>query len=281
MEGFKVKNPEYLNVPMTYAGRLDPMASGVLVVLAGPEIKNKEKYLALDKEYEFSILFGFSTDTYDILGKVIDASLGSVSFASVRPPARAHSGFGNFPASRDHAKLPAGYATDTLPRFEFIAEMIKKNLKYFRGKLKQKYPIYSSKMVKGKPLFSYARSGESVEIPERDILVKRLTLGKIKKIKGDKLFLNIEKRIGLVSGSARNAAHSAAGGDFRQKEILKIWEEKLLGKNKSQVFYIADFVVKCTSGTYVRGLANSLGEKIKVPALAFSIKRTKVGKFSI
>lgn len=54
--------------PMTYAGRLDPMASGLLVVLIGDECKNKEKYLALDKEYEFEILVGFDTDTHDILG---------------------------------------------------------------------------------------------------------------------------------------------------------------------------------------------------------------------
>ena len=58
---------------MTYAGRLDPMASGVLLVLAGEETKNKDKYLGLDKEYDFEILFGFATDTYDILGKVIKA----------------------------------------------------------------------------------------------------------------------------------------------------------------------------------------------------------------
>ncbi len=54
--------------PMTYAGRLDPMASGVLVVLAGDECKHKDRYVALDKEYEFEILLGFDTDTHDILG---------------------------------------------------------------------------------------------------------------------------------------------------------------------------------------------------------------------
>ena len=53
---------------MTYAGRLDPMASGLLIVLAGEETKNKEKYLNLDKEYLFEVLFGFKTVTYDFLG---------------------------------------------------------------------------------------------------------------------------------------------------------------------------------------------------------------------
>lgn len=56
-------------LPLAYAGRLDPMASGKLLVLIGDECKRQKKYHALDKEYKFEILFGFETDTGDILGK--------------------------------------------------------------------------------------------------------------------------------------------------------------------------------------------------------------------
>lgn len=236
LENFRKKNPEYLDVSMTYAGRLDPMASGVLIVLAGEEVKNKEKYLAMDKEYSFSVLFGFSTDTYDILGKL--------------SPVESCGAEGEITGS-------------------FLTKEIENNLKYFKGKLKQKYPIYSSKTVNGKPLFSYARNNEEVEIPEREIFIKKLGLEKIRKISGGNLFKNIEKRIGKVEG------------DFRQKEILKLWQNKLLDKKIPQLFYLADFKVSCGSGTYVRGIAHSLGEKMKIPALAFSIKRTKIGRFSI
>lgn len=58
------------DVPMTYAGRLDPLAEGQMIILVGEECKNKEKYLDYDKEYELEILFGFSTDSYDVLGLV-------------------------------------------------------------------------------------------------------------------------------------------------------------------------------------------------------------------
>ncbi len=67
---FKVDNPEYKKEKMTYAGRLDPLASGVLIVLVGEECKKKDKYLNLDKEYEVEVLFGFATDTGDALGLV-------------------------------------------------------------------------------------------------------------------------------------------------------------------------------------------------------------------
>lgn len=72
---FKKENPEYDKENMTYAGRLDPMAEGVMILLSGEEVNNKDKYTGLDKEYEFTVLWGFSTDTLDILGKVKNEKL--------------------------------------------------------------------------------------------------------------------------------------------------------------------------------------------------------------
>ena len=127
--------------------------------------------------------------------------------------------------------------------------------------------MYSSKTVNGRQLFEYGRSGEEVEIPEREVAVKSLKFIKLKKLKASKLLKDVEKRISKVNG------------DFRQKEILDIWN-KNLSTNKEEIFYIASFHAKCSSGTYVRGIANSLGEEIGIPALAYSIKRTKIGKFA-
>lgn len=234
LEYFRAKNKKYKDTKMTYAGRLDPMASGVLLVLAGDKVKEKEKYLALQKEYEFEILFGFATDAYDILGKIVSSSRQDLD--------------------------------KTLDKKELEKE-IKNNLKYFTGKFTQKYPVYSSKTVESKQLWQYGREGIDVELPEREVFVKKLRLEKIKKITNKKLLANIEKRIKKVKG------------DFRQNEILKIWRQAL-GEQHS-VFNIASFKITCSSGTYVRGIAHSLGRKIGTPALAFSIKRTKIGRYVI
>lgn len=59
-----------LSTPLAYAGRLDPMASGKLLILIGEECKRQETYHSLDKEYIFSVLFGVNSDTADILGLV-------------------------------------------------------------------------------------------------------------------------------------------------------------------------------------------------------------------
>ena len=54
--------------PATYAGRLDPMATGKLLILKGEEVHNREQYLHLDKAYDIEVLFDIETDTGDILG---------------------------------------------------------------------------------------------------------------------------------------------------------------------------------------------------------------------
>lgn len=228
LEAFRAKHKEYKDLPITYAGRLDPMASGVLILLAGEETKKKEEYLGLNKEYEFEVLFGFATDTYDILGKIINLRHG----------------------------------VD-----EGLEKMVKSNLKYFTGKFVQKYPPYSSKTVKGKPMFEYSRENVAVEAPEREVEVKSLKLIKMRIIKSKKLLENIEKRIQKVRG------------DFRQKEIIKLWQKNL--NHRETKYAMAYFKIKCGSGTYVRGIVNSLGEKISIPALAYSIKRTKAGKYKL
>ena len=56
------------DVPMTYAGRLDPAAEGFLIVLTGEECKKKETYSSLTKTYMAEILVDVSTDSYDLLG---------------------------------------------------------------------------------------------------------------------------------------------------------------------------------------------------------------------
>jgi tRNA pseudouridine55 synthase len=138
---FKVDNSEYAKEKMTYAGRLDPLASGALLVLTGEECKKKEKYLNLDKEYELTILFGFSTDSMDLLGMIEDQKTG------------AFTALGNYKKS-DFEEL----------------------LNKFQKTFLQKYPRFSSKTVNGKPLFEIAKEEgiEDKDIPEKEVKIKKI-----------------------------------------------------------------------------------------------------------
>ncbi len=70
LERVRVENAISDAIPMTYAGRLDPMAEGLLIILVGDECKERQKYTKLDKEYEVKVLLGVETDSYDILGLI-------------------------------------------------------------------------------------------------------------------------------------------------------------------------------------------------------------------
>lgn len=60
--------PQYRDEKLAYAGRLDPMASGLLLALRSSQLTEQETYWGLPKEYEASVLLGLTTDSYDLLG---------------------------------------------------------------------------------------------------------------------------------------------------------------------------------------------------------------------
>jgi tRNA pseudouridine(55) synthase len=63
---------QLIKQPTTHTGTLDPMAEGVLVCLTGEDRFNKEQHATVTKEYLFSILVGFSTDSHDLLGIITE-----------------------------------------------------------------------------------------------------------------------------------------------------------------------------------------------------------------
>ncbi len=229
---------EYKKIKIGFAGRLDPMAHGVMLLMLGDETKNRNSYLGLSKEYEFEVMLGVSTDTYDALGILSNETIQQ---------------FNNLGISSTNLK-----------------KKINQFIKSKHGKHSQAYPPYSSKEVDGKPLFQWARENKlnEIKIPEREIEIYNFELVKILKIPAEEIHKKIISNIQSVDG------------DFRQFEIQKKWKE-LFKKDIFKKFIIAKFTISCSSGTYVRSLANELGQTIGTGAIAISILRTRVGKHTL
>ena len=153
-------------IPMTYAGRLDPMAEGVLIVLVGEECKDKDQYLGLDKTYVFEALVGFSTDTYDLLGIVQRSSL----YESEDVYARLSHEVGNCIGTHIY-----------------------------------EYPDFSSKPVAGMPLFMHARAGTITDIlkPSREMKVYDMHMSNPTIHTANELLTLITEKISHVSGDFR------------------------------------------------------------------------------
>lgn len=219
------KYPFYKNKKMGYAGRLDPLAEGVLVVLLEDENKKIGQYMGFDKEYNAEILFGFSSDSHDVLGMAKKINI-----------------------------------------FEINEKDLKKKIKSFKGKYEQKIPEYSSYKIKGKPMFYYARKGMQVQEVKKKVVIKKIEINSIYKISSKKLLRKINDKLSKVRG------------DFRQSEILDKWNNLLKEEGK---YLVVNLNIECSSGTYIRAIAEDLGNKVGCGGLLLSLKRTRVGKFLI
>lgn len=151
------------DVSMTYAGRLDPAAEGLLLILSEKDVYRKEEFLSLSKTYEFEVLFGVTTDTLDVLG-VADIHV-----------------------------VPNDWLSKKV--FDLLANFV--------GTFKWEYPAFSSKTVDGKPLFQHTREGNDVKIPVREMKVNSLDVLGIKVVNLEDLEEEIIGTIKNTNGDFR------------------------------------------------------------------------------
>lgn len=246
-------------VPLSYAGRLDPLAEGLILVLVGETNKDREKYLHLDKTYEVEILLGVKTDTGDLFGVPITDCTEDL----LKSPSK-------------NSKDPLDEAVRGKLQGKLVDEVYAV-LKSFVGKQQFPYPVYSSKTVQGKPLFQWKNEGriDEIEIPKTDVEIYSLELSAILSVRGSEILEKVELALNSVKG------------DFRYGEIRAGWREVLNDKSDAD-FFVVKILCECSSGTYMRALAEEIGKKMQgsgeqegVSALAYSIKRTKVGEIDI
>ena len=112
-----------------HAGTLDPMASGVLVVLLGQATKLASYISGGDKIYRGHLRIGLATDTYDIEGAV------------------------------EHQ----------FPWEHITPEDVGKTVAEWRDLLEQEVPAYSAAKHKGKPLYELKRTGQEVPVKTKPV----------------------------------------------------------------------------------------------------------------
>lgn len=123
-----------------HAGTLDPLATGVLVVLLGKATKLSNKFTAFDKAYRATMVLGTKTTTADMQGEIIDQR----------------------------------------PYEHITAEQISEVLKNFRGEIDQIPPMFSAVKHKGRKLYELARKGIEVEREPRRISIHKLLVHDIR-----------------------------------------------------------------------------------------------------
>ena len=119
-----------------HAGTLDPMATGLLLIMVGKATKVSQYLMSHDKEYTGTVHLGQITDSQDADGEVIEE----------RP-------------------VP-----------ELTEDGAKELMKGFLGDQYQTPPMFSAKKVNGQKLYKLARQGKTVEREPRVIHISRFDM---------------------------------------------------------------------------------------------------------
>lgn len=123
-------------VKMGHAGTLDPLATGVLVLVTGRMTKQIESLQAHTKEYTATLQLGATTDSYDMEHEV----------------------------------------NATYPTEQISEDALKEVLKKFVGDIDQVPPTYSAVKVNGERAFNYRRNGEEVKLKPKHIHIDEIEL---------------------------------------------------------------------------------------------------------
>ncbi|MBF0532994.1 MAG: tRNA pseudouridine(55) synthase TruB [Candidatus Omnitrophica bacterium] len=119
-----------------HAGTLDPLATGLLVILLGQGTKFFDRFVAFDKAYRATMILGLTTTSADVEGQELK-------------------------------RLPCAHITQA---------QVEAVLKQFVGTLEQKPPMVSAVKIGGKKLYQLARQGKTIDRPSRKIIISRLEL---------------------------------------------------------------------------------------------------------
>src|ERR1019366_951058 len=114
-----------------HAGTLDPMATGLLIMLVGRATRVSQFLISLDKEYEGTVELGKTTDSQDADGQLME----------------------------------------TRPVPELTGAQVAAAMQGFLGDQYQTPPMFSAIKIGGVPLYKRARRGEEVEREPRFIRV--------------------------------------------------------------------------------------------------------------
>ena len=121
-----------------HAGTLDPMATGLLLILVGKATKGSQYLMSLDKEYTGTIKLGEVTDSQDADGEMVM----------------------------------------TKPVPELTEADVAKVMQDFLGDQYQIPPMFSAKKINGQKLYNLARKGKEVVREPRFIHVSRYEITK-------------------------------------------------------------------------------------------------------
>jgi tRNA pseudouridine55 synthase len=173
-------------------------------------------------------------------------------------------------------EIAFGLATDSYDAMGMITktaykkikkEKVEQAIEKFKGEYTQKVPLYSAVKYKGKRLFTYARQGRKIPLPEKKGEIYQIKLLKISEKNVKETALNILEKLENITG------------DFRQEPIIKNWKKYIKTLEGNETFTVAKITAQTSRGIYIRSLSQDIAQKLNSPGFTLSLVRTKNGKY--
>ncbi len=139
-----------------------------------------------------------------------------------------------------------------------------------RGRHLLSLPRYAGYKVQGDPLHVWARRGEA------------LPYGIARVMEVESVFdVVYERRSQALVYDEILSSISLVRGDFRQRESIKTWESMMDYSSNAEDVVMITCSLLVTSGTFIRALAEVVGDIFSTEAVVFSLTRTRMGEFSL
>ena len=138
--------------------------------------------------------------------------------------------------------------------FNFENSIRNLDISKYLGEQEQYYPPYSSIVVNKKPLWLWSKENKLDEII---IPKKKINIYELEYIKDNLNFKNYKELLEII----KNRIYSLSKENydkFRVKDIIEKWSYLIKNCNNFNPI-IKRYRIKCSSGTYVRGLVNKIG----------------------
>ena len=120
-----------------HAGTLDPMATGLMVILLGQGTKLSSYLLTRNKKYEFSFKLGAETDTLDKTGKIVRQQLVNFKKSRIKEILNTHQGTLSLPVPLVSAVKIKGKKLYQYKRENKTVELPKREMSFYDLEIKK------------------------------------------------------------------------------------------------------------------------------------------------
>ena len=218
-----------------HAGTLDPLATGALLILVNNATKRTQEFLGMDKVYKFFVLFGIETESADLETPAVN-----------------------------------------IKEVELDKDTINSILHKLKGKHSWEVKGFSALKVKGKAMYKYKHT---LQVRTKTMEIYEINFLSMQNILIEELEDKLVQKMHTINQAYQNFAKTGVKLSSKHltlhQNLLSNFENLISSIKNAGVknFYLANFSVKVSAGTYIRVIVQQMAKLLNLPATTFAIYR--------